>query len=532
VSRRIAWLTWIGVLALYAAIRIPLLPVPLERDEGAFGVVGQAILRGDVPYRDVLDHKPPGVYYLYAAALLVVPPTAAGVHLFLLIWNLATLLCLASLARALSSALAARWTALLFAVVSAAPSVQGFSATTEMLLLLPLVASWRLALTAMRTEGGRRWLVLVTSGALGAAACWLKQPAVLPLLILPLSLLAENGRARAGRGLADLALWLGGGVALSLIIVGGFWRAGCLSEAWYWTVEHNRLYAANPVRDWAQRAALRGGNLLVDAGVPLTVGLVAAVMALRRRRPRAWMAPLFLVLSAAAVAHSWYFYAHYFALLAPAIALVGGLGFAALQERLAASPRWEQPLFVAAALAVIAAPPLLARPWYWLAPHPADVAVRSFGPQGFESAALLADYLRRHTAAADTIFIYGSEPQIAFTAERRLATAFVTAYPLTRSWPRQHEFQERAWSELERNPPAYLVIARLPTSFDRTPDVDPAFDRHLATLGQRAYKGEMLLVYDPAAGAHLTVEYPDSATGAFVQFELWRRTDPASPSQP
>ena len=77
----------LAVAAVYIWTRWQLLDVPLDRDEGAFGVVGQAILRGELPYRDVLDHKPPGVFYLYALALEVFPATARGVHQFLLVWN-------------------------------------------------------------------------------------------------------------------------------------------------------------------------------------------------------------------------------------------------------------------------------------------------------------------------------------------------------------------------------------------------------------------------------------------------------------
>ena len=49
-------------------LRTPLLDLPLERDEGAYAVVATEMLRGAVPYRDVWDHKPPGVYVAYAAA--------------------------------------------------------------------------------------------------------------------------------------------------------------------------------------------------------------------------------------------------------------------------------------------------------------------------------------------------------------------------------------------------------------------------------------------------------------------------------
>src|SRR5439155_7290378 len=100
---------WTGLIVLYLAVRVPLLAVPLERDEGNFGVIGQAILRGEVPYRDVFEHKPPGVFYLYALALLFVPPTAVGVHAFLAAWNAATAVSVGALAAAIAGRPAAAW---------------------------------------------------------------------------------------------------------------------------------------------------------------------------------------------------------------------------------------------------------------------------------------------------------------------------------------------------------------------------------------------------------------------------------------
>jgi len=171
-------LAWVAIFLLYLLVRLPLLEVPLDRDEGAFGLVGQAILQGELPFRDIFDHKPPGVFYAYAAALPFIPPTAAGVHAALLIWNLGTLLCLASLAGALAGRRAALWTAFVFAVISTAPSAQGFTASAEMLLLLPLAAGFRLTLTALSCESRHmRRLLLALAGAIGAGACWIKQPA-------------------------------------------------------------------------------------------------------------------------------------------------------------------------------------------------------------------------------------------------------------------------------------------------------------------------------------------------------------------
>ncbi len=38
------------------------------RDQGIYGVVAEGILRGEVPYRDLWDFKPPGIFFVYASS--------------------------------------------------------------------------------------------------------------------------------------------------------------------------------------------------------------------------------------------------------------------------------------------------------------------------------------------------------------------------------------------------------------------------------------------------------------------------------
>ena len=45
---------------------IPFLTEPFEKDEGFYAAVAQLILRGDLPYRDAFDNKPPVVFGWYA----------------------------------------------------------------------------------------------------------------------------------------------------------------------------------------------------------------------------------------------------------------------------------------------------------------------------------------------------------------------------------------------------------------------------------------------------------------------------------
>ena len=66
-------------------IRVRLLEMPLERDEGEYAYAGQLLLQGIPPYELAYNMKLPGTYFAYAAGMAVFgqtiggnPPDAAG----------------------------------------------------------------------------------------------------------------------------------------------------------------------------------------------------------------------------------------------------------------------------------------------------------------------------------------------------------------------------------------------------------------------------------------------------------------------
>ena len=73
-----------------AVIRIHLLDVPLERDDGEYAYAGQLILQGVPPYSLVYNMKLPGIYAAYSLILAVFGQTHIAIHSGLLVINIAT----------------------------------------------------------------------------------------------------------------------------------------------------------------------------------------------------------------------------------------------------------------------------------------------------------------------------------------------------------------------------------------------------------------------------------------------------------
>src|SRR5271155_4677034 len=87
---------WWGLLAValltMVSIRVRLLDLPLERDEGEYAYAGQLILQGVPPYQECYNMKWPGTYVAYAAIMAVFGQTTEGIHLGLLCVSLASAL--------------------------------------------------------------------------------------------------------------------------------------------------------------------------------------------------------------------------------------------------------------------------------------------------------------------------------------------------------------------------------------------------------------------------------------------------------
>ena len=69
VLQRLWWLFAAIVFVLVVAIRLRLLGIPLERDEGEYAYAGQLLLEGRPPYELAYNMKFPGTYAAYAGIM-------------------------------------------------------------------------------------------------------------------------------------------------------------------------------------------------------------------------------------------------------------------------------------------------------------------------------------------------------------------------------------------------------------------------------------------------------------------------------
>lgn len=492
-----AWPRYIAaafIVILYIGLRLPGIAVPLDRDEGAFGYIGQVINRGGLPYRDALDHKPPVAFYINAIALHIVPATETGIHWFLLIYNFATLICLFYVAKIYFKSLAAgMWTAFAFAIFSASPAIQGFTASTEMWSLLPMALSLLLAILAI--DRGKTVLMLL-SGAAGAAACWTKQTAFSSILFV---LLFVSFAAYRRRKFLAPVMWLGGAITFSGVITLYFYAHGIFREFLYWCFEFGATYASQAsFGDAMHEMRVRAFEIMSGDGIVVVLALSAAVWCVVRRRQ--WFLGGFLLLSLVGTIPG-NAYRHYFAQLAPAIALAAGYGLRELSKR-------KQIATWAGAIAMIGLP-LFANSKYFFESDPNIISGIYFGLNPFPESKAIAEVIAERSAPSDKILIVGSEPQILFYAQRPSATRFVMLYPLMTDHPRYREFQETMWHEAQQEKPKYVVaVLHVPFSLGWDQKADIGIMHKFENLLQTDYELERVKMVGGVEGGWLDPEDP------------------------
>src|SRR6185503_13553529 len=99
--QRRTWLLLAIVVLVPFVIRLRLLQMPLERDEGEYAYAGQLILQGVPPYKLVYNMKLPGTYAAYALIMACFGQTASAIHFGLALVNAASIVLMFFIARRL-----------------------------------------------------------------------------------------------------------------------------------------------------------------------------------------------------------------------------------------------------------------------------------------------------------------------------------------------------------------------------------------------------------------------------------------------
>ena len=287
----------LAVAAAGLLIRLPSLVEPLGIDQGLWASAARGLDRGDVLYRDVWDHKPPGIFLIYWAAFKVFGWNAATINWLDILASAATTGLLFDIGRRLDARLTGAMAAALYSVLTVPAWLYRYGGILErsvaenFVVVCVAVAAW-CAIRLVREE--RLWLAVIAGVAAGTAVMFKPNAAIYAPALGGWFLLYKP---RPGKWFAIPARALGAAAVGALVVPAAMlgWLAaeGAFHDAIVALVDFNRAYVK---QDYAGGVSLGQLSLAFAKTVwfriksdPLWVAafaatIVAALALLRRRR--------------------------------------------------------------------------------------------------------------------------------------------------------------------------------------------------------------------------------------------------------
>jgi len=423
-----------------------------NHDSGIFMYFGSRILKGDIPFRDLWDHKPPLIFYIDALGLLI-NPSAWGVWILELAGLiLSTFFLFEVLRRELS--LSSVFLALAGMLANVVIVIEGGNLTEEFGFPFQCLALWIFYSQVVRPkkDSPRAWVLM---GASMGLALMLKQTLIGIWIAIVLYSIYQYFRGERLITIKSFFLFAGGAGLVCFFWAAYFASQNALWDFWDVAFRYNFIYS-----DIAPGERL--GSFGDIFGYLLTVswyfcfGLAAwcALLALKVRRSREIPALLVLALidfplEIVMVNVSGRNLPHYFYVLLPSVTILIAYAWEFLQQKgwLALFP--FKSLAMLFTLLLMARSPLIeAAQWIhtppdaWLLP--------------------VINYVQASTAPDERVLMWGSQSVVNFMADRAAPTRFVHQRPLFYPGYASRELSAELLNDLVSKPPRLIINTSLP----------------------------------------------------------------------
>jgi len=457
-NNRIAWVIVLAAILAVSLVRLRLLGMPLERDEGEYAYMAQLLLRGIPPYVGAYSMKFPGIYAAYAGIIALFGQTIEGIRAGLILVNTANILLLFLLARRLIGTYGGVVAAAFYAFSSLDPNFFGLSANAEHFVTLPVLAGLLVLVKALDSGKGRFFLL---SGLFLGAALVIKQHGIFFGIFGFLYLVWHEHKIRnaAYMDIARCAAFFAAGAALPLVVTcAALYMVGALDKFWFWAVSYGARYVnCLPLKVGLTILIGKITKIALSPAAPLYLTAIAgiAVIFVKYRKKREGIFILgFFAASILALAQGMYFRGHYFLFILPPLAILAG-----------AAIRWRKGLIPALLAVSILSYYVFGNADIFFQKKPAEVTRALYGANPFPEAAAIVEHIRSSAGKDYSIAVLGSEPEIYFYLNKQAPTRYIYMYPLLEPQPLFLTMQEEMVRDITAAAPDYVVYVHVRTSW-------------------------------------------------------------------
>ena len=477
-NKNIAWIVLGIILLMVAIIRIRLLGMPLERDEGEYAYMGQLILRGIPPYKIAYNMKFPGTYAMYAFFMSIFGQTGTGIHLGLLIVNLAAISLLFLLVKKLINNYAGLTAAAVYAIMSVSYPAMGFAGHATHFVIVFALGGTLLLYKAVTEDNSKLYL---WSGILLGLAPVMKQPGIFfPMFggVFLLVTMIINRRSGFKDAVRKIIYFITGAIVPLIVMLLVLKVAGVFDKFWYWTIDYAMLYENMVGFGEAVHKFNSTFIPLFIAFYPIWIVAVLGLVALflhpkLKKDIRILFVALFFVFSLLSIFPGYYFRSHYYITLFPAIAMLFGIFVDYILELSKAKYNLVKIKYVSYGLLIFAvASGIIYQYDYLFESSPNEICKRIYDANPFIESVEIAKYIEANSNKDDKIAVLGSEPEIFFYANRLSASGYIYTYSLMEDQKNYLVMQKEMINEIQTAMPKYFVYVNVSASWMLKPNSD------------------------------------------------------------
>lgn len=430
------------VLILFLFLRLPSLFEPFTYgDEGIYLILGQALRKGLVFYRDIHDNKPPLIYLLAALA-----GNFCWYRIIYFFWSLITLILFYKLTQLLfgKNQKAAILSTFVFTILTNLHIFEGNVANAENFMILPTLAAWYMFLK------GRSWFLI---GFFFSLAALFKIPAGLDLaaFLVIAFLLNKKGFQTFLSSIINTLLGFFLPIFATLVY---YWSKGALFVYLKAVFFQNMPYLSSWSISKSQSLGLPYG-LLVRGLVIFLITL--GMFSLRKKIAQSVvLIVLWFSFSLLAALLSSRPYPHYLLQSLPALSLAWGLFMANKKAEKLVPLILSLTFFLTFQFFHFWHYPN--QPYYLnfyqfvLGQKSRGQYIAHFG-QNTQSIYQAAAYIKTHTTSDEKIFVWGTRPSIYALSQRLPIGRYAVTYHIL-----DFDGKEETLAALKKNSPPYIVI--------------------------------------------------------------------------
>jgi hypothetical protein len=443
-------------------LRMRLLNVPLERDEGEYAYIGQLILDGTPPYTEAYNMKFPGIYFIYAGILWLFGETHIAIHFCLLIVNVLSIVLLFLFAHTAYDDWVAAATAGAFALLSMSYHVQGFWANAEHFILPFAIGANLLLLLGLKKD--RKDYILFSAILFGFAALVKQHGAFFGIFgFMAMLILLWKNKTFDKQVYWKYILTYCGGVLIPVLMCFFYLvYAGVLEKFYLWTFIYAKEYISIPSINDIKFNFIGGfQSLFYFASLIWIIGGVGfiSLFSCRCNKQSRIITLGLLLASVVALSIGFYFRPHYFILTLPAIALLFGIGIRFIYQLFSTASSLIVRYLPPTLTVIIALLGTFISHWDVLIQFSIPKVTETvFHNNPFPYSVRIAEIIKEKTSKTDRIAIFGNEPQFLFYSQRKSATSFIYLFSLVEEQPLDKQFRLEMIKQVESAFPKVLVF--------------------------------------------------------------------------